>query len=95
MGFALDVKEEDLDHEIAVFPNPTNGDCTIEVNGSVYDDAQLYIYDIMGKEMLVKEMNASQYFADAHLDISDFKSGRYIIKIVTNKRTYTKKKKKK
>lgn len=90
VGFALDVKEDELDHEIAVFPNPTNGDCTIEVNGSVYDDAQLYIYDIMGKEILVKQMNASQYFADAHLDISDFKSGRYIIKIVTNKRTYTK-----
>ena len=84
------MNEEDLDHEIAVFPNPTNGDCTIEVNGSVYNDAKLYIYDIMGKEMLIKDMNASQYFADAYLDISNFKSGRYIIKIVTNKRTYTK-----
>jgi len=90
VGFALDVKEEELEHEIAIFPNPTNGFSTIEVSGSIYNDAHLYIYDLMGKELLSEEMNSTQFFAESNINISEFNSGTYVVKIVTNKRTYTK-----
>ena len=90
VGFALDINEENLDHKIEIFPNPTNGNCTIEVNGSVYNDASLYIYDLMGKELYAEKMNATQFFAESHLNLNGFNSGTYIVKIVTNERTYTK-----
>ncbi|MDG1841608.1 MAG: peptide-N-glycosidase F-related protein [Crocinitomicaceae bacterium] len=90
VGFALEVDEKDLDHEINIFPNPTKQNCTIEVSGSVYNNAHLTIYDLMGKELLSQKMNSSQFFAETNINMSDFKSGTYIVKIITNERTYTK-----
>ena len=90
VGFALDLEEKDLDHEINIFPNPTKQNCTIEVSGSVYNNAHLSIYDLMGKQLLSKEMNSSQFFAETNINMNEFNSGTYIVKIVTNERTYTK-----
>jgi hypothetical protein len=90
VGFTLGTDEKELDHEIAVFPNPTNGLCTIEVSGYVKGKADLYIYDLMGRIVHSENMNATDTFAEAHPDLSHLKAGQYIIKIVSNESVYTK-----
>lgn len=90
VGFGLGIEEQDLSHEVSIFPNPTNGECTIEVSGDINNKADLYIYDMMGRQLFSQKMNATGTFADAFLDLSAFPTGRYIVKIITNEQVYTK-----
>jgi hypothetical protein len=90
VGFELGIDETDLEHKIAIFPNPTIGMTTIEVNGAVNEQASIEIYDLMGRKIYSEEMNASQYFAESFIDLSAVNSGTYIVKIITNQRVYTK-----
>lgn len=90
VGFTLGVKEEELAHEIAVFPNPTSGITTIEVSGSVYNDASIELYDLSGRKLLTEKMNATEFFAESFIDLSNMQAGTYIVRITTNQRVYTK-----
>jgi hypothetical protein len=90
VGFTLDVKEEELAHEIAIFPNPTSGVTTIEVSGSVYNDASIELYDLSGRKLLQDKMNATEFFAESFLDLSSMNAGTYLVRIITNQRVYTK-----
>lgn len=90
VGFTLGTSETELTHEVGIFPNPTNGECTIEVSGFVNGQADLYIYDLMGRPVHQEKMNATTNFADAHPDLSHLPKGQYIVKIVSNSSVYTK-----
>jgi hypothetical protein len=90
VGFTVGLEENKLDHEIAIFPNPATNQATIEISGSVNNDAQLVMYDIMGRQVLSEKMNASDYFAESYIDLSSLNKGTYIVKIITNQRVYTK-----
>ena len=86
----MGLEENKLDHEIAIFPNPATNQATIEISGSVNNDAQLVLYDIMGRQVLSEKMNASDYFAESYIDLSTLNKGTYLVKIITNQRVYTK-----
>ena len=90
VGFTLGVKEEELAHEIAVFPNPTTGLTTVEVSGSVMNDATIELYDLTGRRLFMEKMTASDYFAESFLDLSGMNAGTYLVRIITNQRVYTK-----
>jgi hypothetical protein len=90
VGFTLDVKEEELAHDIAIYPNPTNGVTTVEVSGSVYNDASVEVYDLSGRKLIQEKMNATQFFAESFLDLSSMNAGTYLVRIITNQRVYTK-----
>jgi hypothetical protein len=90
VGFSLGVDEIELTHEIGVFPNPTNGQTTIEVSGYVNSKAEMEIYDLMGRPVHKEQMIATENFAEAHPNLSHLNSGRYIVKIITNDQVYTK-----
>jgi hypothetical protein len=90
VGFTLGLNEMELAHTISIFPNPSNGMTTIEVEGAVNNDASLEIYDVMGRKVWAEKMNATSSFAESFIDVSDFNSGLYVVKITTNQRVYTK-----
>jgi hypothetical protein len=90
VGFTVDVPENEMKHEIAVFPNPSNGLTTVEVSGAVNNDASLEILDLTGRLIYAEKMNATANFAESFVDVSTYKSGTYLVKIITNDRVYTK-----
>jgi len=90
VGFALGLDEQQLTHEIEVYPNPTNGECTIEVSGEVDKDAVIAIYDMLGRKVFEDNMITTDNFAEIHPNLSFLEKGQYIIHIVTAKRVYTK-----
>lgn len=90
VGFTVDVPENEMKHEIAVFPNPSNGLTTVEVSGAVNNDANLEILDLTGRLIYSEKMNATANFAESFVDVSTYKSGTYLVKIITNDRVYTK-----
>ncbi len=90
VGFTLGLDEQELTHQIDVYPNPTNGNCTIELSGEVENDAKLMIYDLLGRQVFNENMISTENFAELHPDLSFLPSGQYLIKIVTGTRVYTK-----
>ena len=90
VGFTMDITENELKHEISIFPNPSSGNTTIEISGLVDNHAELEIVDLSGRVIHREDMNASQYFAESFVDVSMFRSGSYLIRIKTGKSVYTK-----
>ncbi|MEO9476519.1 MAG: T9SS type A sorting domain-containing protein [Cyclobacteriaceae bacterium] len=74
---------DDQDLELSVFPNPAADRIQIEFKRPI---EQLTIYNLMGRVMCQKEKFGSQ-----SLDVSDWPSGSYMLKITTEDRTFVKK----
>jgi hypothetical protein len=91
VGYTLGTKEQDLDHEIAIIPNPSNGECSIELSGYVSHQAQLQILDLTGREVFRDNMLTTSNFAESHIQLTNIPSGNYIVKITTGDRVYTSK----
>jgi len=90
VGFALGEEENELTHTIEAYPNPTNNSVMIEVNGVVGSEARIVMYDMMGRVLYESDMNATQNFAEALIDMSAFTTGSYVVRVVTKEQVYTK-----
>ncbi len=90
VGFTVNLDEEELDHEIKVFPNPNDGVFEVELLGSIGNKAEIQIYDLMGRQVFSEKMNANGDFASSSLELQHIPAGHYMIKIVTSERVYTK-----
>ncbi|PHR30847.1 MAG: hypothetical protein COA38_09465, partial [Fluviicola sp.] len=89
VGFTVNTEEQELDHEIVIFPNPNSGSFDIELSGYVGNEAELQIYDLMGREVIREKMNAQSNFASSKVELLDAPAGHYVIKIVTATGVYT------
>ena len=91
VGFDLGIEDlEDVEEVLNVFPNPNDGTFDVELSGNVGTEAELQIYDIMGREVIREKMNAKYNFASARIELPWLQSGHYIIKVVTGTGVYTK-----
>lgn len=88
VGFTVGIEDENLDHKIVLFPNPTNGLLNVELSGSVGNEAEMQIVDLMGKEVLREKMNALATFASSSVDLTEIPAGHYLVKIVTAEGVY-------
>lgn len=89
VGFTVNTEEQELDHEIVIFPNPNRGAFDIELSGYVGNEAELQIFDLMGREILREKMNAQSNFASSKVELLDTPAGHYVVKIVTATGVYT------
>ncbi len=84
----VSVKEQQLDpNSVAVLPNPTSGNLTVNVTGQEMID-QIEIYNIDGKLISsINSVNTAQY----ELSLNGQSSGMYIIKVYTENGVASKK----
>lgn len=73
--------EEHPEPTCHVYPNPTNGEITIDNEYAIIKE--ISIYDIFGKLVLKEEANSYSH----HIRISDYASGVYLMKIITDDNT--------
>ncbi len=89
--FEIDPEITDLDdvvsdaNGIEIYPNPTDGRLYIEVSNSAIDN--IVVTDITGKVFVNKAVNADQ----SEIDLSSYPKGIYLVNIVTENDSYTKK----
>jgi hypothetical protein len=74
--------EEQLDeNNLTIYPNPSSSNLTIElIDINTSFKAQVYINDITGKEVYSTSISSTIN----NIDVSSFKSGLYLLKIVSN-----------
>ena len=68
--------------DIRIYPNPTNGQLTIELNNNFAPNTQLLIYDICGKLVLSETLSSAQ---NTHtLTLGHLSSGVYMLHLRNN-----------
>jgi hypothetical protein len=85
MCAATDVRTIERDRGISVFPNPSNGIFTIDVNAEI--DA-IEIYNVLGEQVLTKTVNANQL----QVDLSTQPAGVYFIQCISGNKIITREK---
>ncbi len=84
--------EDPETYEFLVYPNPTSGNLNIKISG-VLTVSNITIYDLSGK-MLFNEMISAedgQLGFERTLDLSNYSDGLYLLKLVDDQKTITKK----
>lgn len=90
VGYEVGLNEKYIDHEVIVYPNPTDGILNVELSGFVDNEAELQVYDLMGRSVYSGTMNASKSFASSSIDLSGVPAGHYFVKVTTGVSVYTK-----
>jgi len=75
--------------EIMIYPNPVNGIITIKSKILLNEETEIKITDVLGKE--IKNQKVRTKNEKAQMEISDLKTGIYILNIKNNERVITKK----
>ena len=76
---------------VSIFPNPSNGQFNVLLNYQAKDDAQLSIYNILGKAIYQKQITKNSNSVSIEIDLSNEAKGVYFIKLENNDLNYTKK----
>jgi len=82
MSDVLSIDSEPLLNELQVFPNPTSGDITIELD-TLYSKVELKLFNILGQVIQQKSLSNTQSF-DYTIDGT---SGIYLLQIITSEGT--------
>lgn len=73
-------KEEVLASQIAVFPNPSNGNLVVNSN---VKECIFEVYDLMGKKVLSQKLNEGE----SKVDLTSLNNGTYLFKVSQNGKT--------
>ncbi len=68
------------------YPNPTSDIIYFEVEQNIYQNAQIYLYDMNGRLKQQKEFNEQEAI---QLNLSDFNTGIYYYKLIMDNDIYT------
>jgi photosystem II stability/assembly factor-like uncharacterized protein len=77
----IGVEEIENNFNLTVFPNPTNGLLTVNFYSGKNENVNLAIFDILGKELFSEKDIYSSGSFTKQLDISQYKSGVYFVKL--------------
>lgn len=85
----LSVDQHSLEKMFAVYPNPTQGEITIEAIDNTGKDIEIEVLDMLGKRLLYKKENGLSN-DQVQLNMESFNSGIYLLKItdITSKYTH-------
>ncbi len=77
-----DIENNFKNCEIKIFPNPSDGVFTLEINNLSFGrQINLYVYDASGKEIIQEELKIIEGFKRT-VDLSGYDKGTYIINII-------------
>ena len=88
----LKMKEELLStdnivSQIKIYPNPTTGIFTIELENLINNSLLVEVYDIMGKKVVNKTVLENKMV----INIANFPKGIYLVRVINNNKTFTQK----
>ena len=76
--------------EFNVYPNPSNGVFTIELNNIKVDDYRILVTNVLGQEVYVSTKEVSIFISEK-IDLSDLSKGVYMLEVSNSESTITEK----
>lgn len=65
---------------LSVFPNPTNGSLTIQLQSKAHKDISLQVFDMNGKAVYEEDINTVYGIIQHYRDFSDLADGMYLLR---------------
>ena len=84
------IDEQDIT-SFGIYPNPTDGKVNLVIGETLPGKAHIEVYNLLGELMLTKNVNQLQKGETFSLDLHQFVSGLYIIKLSTENGSCSKK----
>lgn len=75
-------------HFLEIYPNPTNGIFNIKFDTNIGEEITVEIFDQLGKKVLLKKEKATGKIYLKELNLKDYYSGLYYIKVTTKHSSY-------
>jgi len=88
IGMMTDIAENNIQDEIQIYPNPTNGIINIQVPDDLRN-TDISIYNMQGAEILKIETSEGERIYSA--DLGEYSEGMYLIRVNKANQIYTKK----
>lgn len=82
------VKEQSLEPEVVLFPNPTNEEITVDF-GNFFTNPKIEIYNLEGRLIEVIDTNTNNSMVT--INVSTFSHGVYLLRVNDKERSITKK----
>ncbi|MCF8372579.1 MAG: T9SS type A sorting domain-containing protein [Bacteroidales bacterium] len=76
---------------VSIFPNPSNGMITVQVNYQATDDVKLSVFNQLGQEIMFTRESKTTYSLSKNIDLSTQAPGIYFLNIESGKLDYSKK----
>jgi PKD repeat protein len=86
----IGIEETELSRTLNIFPNPTDGAFTVNFSVDQSTEVSIRVLDALGRSVIVREMGTVSGEQMIALDLSNNASGIYMVQIVTDKGTITK-----
>ncbi len=80
-GWALPVEENAIEPEVFVYPNPTQGQLTVDVMLSKNENAQIEVFDITGQLIYNKQLSGADFYSHK-IDLSATAKGMYVVNVM-------------
>jgi hypothetical protein len=84
------IDESGLSNNLAAYPNPASSNVTFSYNVENYNNANITIYNVLGKE--IKKLNIDNKTGKKSINTSDFSSGVYFYNLSVDGKIITTKK---
>jgi hypothetical protein len=84
----VSVNTQSVDETVNVYPNPTSGVVTLDLNGSMAQTAKVEVYNAMGQ--MVMNQNYSEAASKFEINLSGNATGVYTIKLISEGTVVTK-----
>lgn len=78
-------------HNVKLFPNPSNGVLNIEVDSKIQGDVLFTINNLLGKVILTEKYNFVQGVNQRKIELGDLQNGLYIVQFRSGDTVYTQK----
>ncbi|MET0760312.1 MAG: T9SS type A sorting domain-containing protein, partial [Flavobacterium sp.] len=90
IGARIINETETYKNEIAIYPNPSNGDFYLNIDNALNKVLDITIFNINGQNVFASKSTSSDETYNNHIDIKHLPSGIYLIKIVVDGKEYNK-----
>ena len=84
------INDPEIAKNIVLYPNPSNGIFSVEINNVLQGKLEVAVLDIQGKEVYLSEVNNPSGFKNLSIDISQKPKGTYFLRLQNGKDIITK-----
>ncbi|WP_333876639.1 zinc-dependent metalloprotease [Flavobacterium sp.] len=82
--------EQNTIQDFAIYPNPNNGNFTVQFNSTSAEAIQLAVFDIRGRQIFTNNYSNNGMFNET-IQLNNLQSGVYLVKVKDGKNELTKK----
>lgn len=87
----LGIKQNSMNDKLSIYPNPTNGLLTMNINFAQKQNVVIRIFSLQGKLLSQEQISVSNGVFMKDIDLSSYAKGMYHIQLTTNEGIYNKK----